>query len=326
MNYSSKTHTSTVSELKDNNMMINDSPNPNNYFTKELLLDNETYILKVSKINPSRIFIKCQHKYDYLSLHFYTINLSYEEFCKLAKTFRIFDNIDEIFYTIKNLVKGINYSFNNGFANYMGNQPNLGIQIPIQNQMIGQQGMQGMNPMMGQQQQMGNPMGGMGQMPGQMQGNNPMGQQGMGNNPMGNTYLNNNGFNGNVERNVRIERSQSGSINLILKIPLLNEKYERVKIEFKKENKDVRQQYEKIKQKFIKIKKIAFSNPMNNINQNNSMNLNPNSMVNNGMNQQMQQQIMQNNQNNPMTNVNQGAPTPSPSDIILSQIINEFLI
>ena len=73
MNYSQKT--SSTQSIENNNKFINYNTNPNDYFTKELLLDNETYILKVSKINPSRILFKCQHKYDYLSLHFYTINL-----------------------------------------------------------------------------------------------------------------------------------------------------------------------------------------------------------------------------------------------------------
>ena len=47
-------------------------------------------------------------------------------------------------------------------------------------------------------------------------------------------------------------------MNLVLTIPLLNEKYETIKIEFKKEIKDIKKQYEKLKKKFLKIKNIAF--------------------------------------------------------------------
>ena len=37
-----------------------------------------------------------------------------------------------------------------------------------------------------------------------------------------------------VNSNVKLQHSNNGSINLVLKIPLLNQKYERIKIEFKK--------------------------------------------------------------------------------------------
>lgn len=39
-------------------------------------------------------------------------------------------------------------------------------------------------------------------------------------------------------------------MNLVITIPLLNEKYETIKIEFKKEIKDIKKQYEKLKKKF----------------------------------------------------------------------------
>lgn len=160
-------------------------------------------------------------------MHYYSINLSYEELCKLARTFRLFDNIDEIFDTIKNLIKGINYSFKN---NQEGNQQQT---MNSQINMIQQQ--------MNMQQQMNQ----------MMQTQQPM-----------NVLSNNNSLNNRAndeEQNVKLERSENDSINLILKIPLLNEKYEKIKIEFKKENKDLKQQFEKMKEKFLKIKKIAFS-------------------------------------------------------------------
>ena len=76
--------------------------------------------------------------------------------------------------------------------------------------------------------------------------------------------------------NVKLENSINNSINLILKIPLLNEKYEKIKIEFKKENKDIKKQYEKLKNKFLKIKKIVFPEMEEKHMQNNQMGYNAN--------------------------------------------------
>jgi len=234
--------------MNNNQMIINKNDNTkhsDDNFKKELELDNETYILKIKKVKPSRISIKCENKFDYLSLHYYSINLSYEELCKLARTFRLFDNIDEIFDTIKNLIKGINYSFKN---NQEGNQQQMmNSQIKMNRQQMNNQMMQlQINQIVNNQ---------MNQM---MQTQQPM-----------NVLSNNNSLNNRAndeEQNVKLERSENDSINLILKIPLLNEKYEKIKIEFKKENKDLKQQFEKMKEKFLKIKKIAFSDetPANN--------------------------------------------------------------
>lgn len=75
-------------------------------------------------MNNSQITITCQNKYDYLSLYNYTIALTYDEFLKLAKTFRLFDNIDEIYDTIKNLVIGVEFSFKKDNSSYMSTQSN----------------------------------------------------------------------------------------------------------------------------------------------------------------------------------------------------------
>ena len=288
-NMNNQMNNNNMGNMMINNMMKNNQMNNNidntkqsdDNFNKELELDNETYILKIKKIKPSRISMKCENKFDYLSLYYYSINLSYEEFCKLARTFRLFDNIDEIFDTIKNLIKGINYSFrNDGAVNQYLQQP------PLNNL-----------------------------------------------NSMSNNSSTSNRLN-DEEQNVKLVRSENDSINLILKIPLLNEKYEKIKIEFKKENRDLKQQFEKIKEKFLKIKKIAFSNEtqinmnnsfgniniclnnnlgnMNNMNMNN-LNNNMNKM--NIMNNNMGKNIIQSRQ----TGVNQSAEN------ILSQIKKEFL-
>ena len=54
----------------------------------------------------------------------------------------------------------------------------------------------------------------------------------------------------NTGSNVKLERSTNSSITLILKFPLFNEKYENIKIELKKESKDIKKQFEKLKKNF----------------------------------------------------------------------------
>ena len=87
----------------------------------------------------------------------------------------------------------------------------------------------------------------------------------------------------------------------------MNEKYEKIKIEFKKENKDIRKQYEKLKNKFLKIKKIVYPDLEEKKTQNNQMNNNPNmpSII-------------------PMNQAGMGLNQIRTSDSILSQIKNEF--
>ena len=62
----------------NNNMPYNEEK-----FSKELKLDDEIYILKIKKIKPSQIVIRCENKFNYLSLYGYSITLTYDEFCKL---------------------------------------------------------------------------------------------------------------------------------------------------------------------------------------------------------------------------------------------------
>ena len=102
--------------------------------------------------------------------------------------------------------------------------------------------------------------------------------------------------------NAQLEYSKNDSMNLVLTIPLLNEKYETIKIEFKKEIKDIKKQYEKLKKKLLKIKNIAFQNE-------NRMDINNNYRSNYGYF----------NDNNPY----QGQYQPNPQ-IILNKIKEEF--
>ena len=98
--------------------------NDKDKFSKEIELEGEIFLLTFEKLNDSKITITCENKYDYLSLYNYTIVLTYDEFLKLAKTFRLFDNIDEIFFTIKNLVIGVEFSFKKDNSSYMFTQNN----------------------------------------------------------------------------------------------------------------------------------------------------------------------------------------------------------
>ena len=261
----------------DNNMQ-----NSEEKFSRELKLGNEIYIIKIKKIKPSQISIICENKFDYLSLYGYSITLTYEEFCKLGRSFRLYDNIDEIYDTIKNLFKGVDFSFKNEFN--MGQNPMMQM-----NYNQGMQGMMGMNMVSSIQ-------------------------------PQSNINMSNNALNSKDSSNVKLENSNNGSINLILKIPLLNEKYEKIKIEFKKENKDIRKQYEKLKNKFLKIKKIVYPDLEENKTQNNQMN--PNLVQSQiAMTSCMNQGSMQTQMGYPMGISDAWGRTP---DSILSQIKNEF--
>ena len=257
----------------DNNMQ-----NSEEKFSRELKLGNEIYIIKVKKIKPSQISIICENKFDYLSLYGYSITLTYDEFCKLGKSFRLYDNIDEIYDTIKNLFKGVDFSFKNEFN-------------------MGQNSMMQMNYNQG--------------MPGNMGMNMPSNIQ-----TQSNINMSNNALNSKDSSNVKLENSNNGSINLILKIPLLNEKYEKIKIEFKKENKDIRKQYEKLKNKFLKIKKIVYPDLEEKNTQNNQMN--PNSMQG-PMGQQSQMGMVM-----PTLSTGISDAWGRTPDSILSQIKNEF--
>jgi len=102
----------------------NNMPSNEEKFSKELKLDDEIYILKIKKIKPSQIVIRCENKFNYLSLYGYSITLTYDEFCKLGKSFRLYDNIDEIYDTIKNLFKGVDFTFKNKSNNNTSNPIN----------------------------------------------------------------------------------------------------------------------------------------------------------------------------------------------------------
>ena len=49
-----------------NQLPNNISQSQEDNFTKELELDNDSYIVTIKKVKPSLISIKCENKFDYL--------------------------------------------------------------------------------------------------------------------------------------------------------------------------------------------------------------------------------------------------------------------
>ena len=339
-------------------------------YSIELPLDDEKYIVTIiKKKNSSQITLQCENKFDFLSYYKYSITLTYDEFTKIGKSFRLFDNIDEIFNIIKNLFIGVDFSLKKQNSNTFSNQ------IQYNNM-----GMIQMNPMINNQM----PMTNMNSFQIKFKPDNPyeniVETINVQCNPDDNIssiiekYRNKSGdydqnkkfiFNGHVlspnltvtqegitnfdntifvsidtqiSSNIKIEHSMNNSINLVLTIPLLNVKQETIKIEFKKENIDIKSQYKKLKKKYLNIMKIVFpdgnndnNNMQNNLN-NNILMGNMNNQINNsdeilkkikkellGDVQSIEQNIMGNNMNNKM-NINQMNP------MMQQQLMNQQLM
>ena len=155
-----------------------------NEFSQEYYLDKELFIVNIKK-NKSSLFITCEPKDEVVSIYNYSIDISYEEFLKLGKSFKLCDNIDEVFTLIKNIINQLKISTN------------------------------------------------------------------------GNDY--DNSYIRNMKAYSEIKYFENDSIKLYFKIPLLNGKYEEIDIKFKKEQKDILGQLNKIKEKYLKIKSIVYS-------------------------------------------------------------------
>ena len=403
-------------------------------YSIELPLDDEKYIVTITKKNSSQISLKCENKLNFLSLYNYRITLTYDEFTKIGKSFRLFDNIDEIFNIIKNLFIGVDFSLkkqtnipiyqtriqNNNMMNMNNNMPSLN---NMNNNMIGtNNNIMSLNNMNNNMMKANNNIKNM-NMNNMMKANNNimnMNNNNMNNNNIMNNNMNNNNnnmsgcclannnnmmninnnnmmmisfqiyfrhdspyanlgeivsvqcypddkissviekyriqsgdydqnkifkfndnvlspnltvsqagitnFNNNIvvsigtqiSSNIKIEHSMNNSINLVLTIPLLNVKQETIKIEFKKENIDLKSQYQKLKQKYLNIMKIVFpdgnydnngimqnNNNMVNMNNNNNMmmNMNNNNMVINRNSSNMMN-MNKNNKNVGVSNMN----------------------
>ena len=63
------------------------------------------------KINDSKIWLNCENKYGYLSIYTYSITFTLEELRNLSKAFKTFENIDEAYNVLKDIIKGIEFTF-----------------------------------------------------------------------------------------------------------------------------------------------------------------------------------------------------------------------
>ena len=270
--------------VNNNNFMnnMNNLNNNNDTINSVLSLGEEEFNIILQK-NINTILIKLKSKEDFLSLYDYSIVLSYENFYKLGKSFRTYDNINDIFDLLSNIFKSITISFNSSNNQNMTNNNQMNVMNNNMNGMNNNQmNMMNMNRI-----------------------NNNMNMMNM--NVMNNNInmMNNNQMNQNkmnlMSSNARLEYGYDNSILLYLNIPLLNGKNEEIKIGFNKKEKDLKAQFTKLKDKYLKIKSIVYGKNYTNqqLNNMNNNNMNMNNMANIG-----NMGIMNNNMNmNSMANI-----------------------
>ena len=78
----------------------------------ELPLNDEKYNIKLKVNDSSKISITCNTKEDFTSAYNNSVILSFEEFCELGKSFKLCDNIYDVFNTLKNIFEEISFSCN----------------------------------------------------------------------------------------------------------------------------------------------------------------------------------------------------------------------
>ena len=76
----------------------------------ELPLNEENYLIKIRVTDASKLSMNCSSKEGFTSAYNYSIVVSYEEFCEMGKTFKLCDNIYEVFNTLKNIFEEISFS------------------------------------------------------------------------------------------------------------------------------------------------------------------------------------------------------------------------
>ena len=75
-------------------------------------LNDEKYNIKLKVNDSSKISITCNTKEDFTSAYNNSVILSFEEFCDLGKSFKLCDNIYDVFNTLKNIFEEISFSSN----------------------------------------------------------------------------------------------------------------------------------------------------------------------------------------------------------------------
>ena len=78
----------------------------------ELPLNEEKQTIKLKVNDSNKITISCNSKDDFTSVYNYSIVISYEEFCDLGKSFKLCDNIYDVFNTLKNIFDEISFTSN----------------------------------------------------------------------------------------------------------------------------------------------------------------------------------------------------------------------
>ena len=244
--------------VNNNNFMnnMNNSNNKNETINSVLSIGEEEFNIILQK-NINTILIILKPKVDFLSLYDYSIELSYENFYKLGKSFRTYDNINDIFDLLSNIFKSITISFNSSNNQNMMNNNQMNAMNNNVNRMN--------NSMINNMNMMNNYM------------NNSMNNQ---MSMMNNNQINHNKIN-SMSSNARLEYEYDNSIVLYLNIPLLNGKNEEIKIGFNKKEKNLKTQFKKLKDKYLKIKSIVYGRNNTNQQLNNVNNINMNNLSNN---------------------------------------------
>ena len=85
---------------------------PERFCIIELPLNEEKYTIKLKVNDASKISITCISKDEFTSVYNYSVVLSYEEFCDLGKSFKLCDNIYEVFNTLRNIFEEISFTSN----------------------------------------------------------------------------------------------------------------------------------------------------------------------------------------------------------------------
>ena len=78
----------------------------------ELPLNEENYLIKIRVTDASKLSMTCCPKEGFTSAYNYSIVVSFEEFCEMGKTFKLCDNIYEVFNSLKNIFEEISFSSN----------------------------------------------------------------------------------------------------------------------------------------------------------------------------------------------------------------------
>ena len=100
------------SKLSGQNSEKKNLKKPERFCIIELPLNEEKYTIKLKVNDASKISITCISKDEFTSVYNYSVVLSYEEFCDLGKSFKLCDNIYEVFNTLRNIFEEISFTSN----------------------------------------------------------------------------------------------------------------------------------------------------------------------------------------------------------------------